>query len=77
MPFTIRYLGSSILFETPPAGTSPADTKEMIVGAFDLAVDTGTFSLRSLDGRAHSVFHAALQGSWELVLLPGTSMSAE
>ena len=70
MPFTILLNGRSKEFDTPPGGTTSGDVKEMVVGAFDCAVSDGTYSLRSLCGRVPSVFHAALEGSWELVLIP-------
>ena len=70
MPLTVLFNGCTKYFSAPPDGTTSADVKEMIVGAFDHCVADGTFSLRSLDGRTASVFHAALDGNWELVLIP-------
>ena len=70
MPFTVCFNGHLITFEKQPTGLTPADVKEMIVGAFDHDVNDGTFSLRSRDGHAPSAFHADLEGNWELILIP-------
>ena len=68
MPFTILFDGRSKVFPASPAGYTPELVKEAIVGAFDLSVNDGTFSLRRRDGTP-GFFDVDLAGDWDLILI--------
>ena len=63
--FSISYKSRTEYF-TPPPGTSPQDIKEAVAGAFSIPI--GSFTIRRAG--VAGFFHAALEGDWELFLIP-------
>lgn len=73
MPFTIFHGAAKVEFPTPPDGATEQYIKETVAGAFQFPV--GSFSIKRLGDGVPGYFSTALEGEWNLVLIPREALS--